>query len=243
MIGKELDVLRQVEASVCIDRIAKIEQATLLCLGLPFIRIAVAVKNDTRVRLEGILEQFGKRLIKIRCLLQHIGKLTEALGNRGVQHDVGHGNILRRANHTELELVARKGKGRGAVSVSRILAEGRQRRNAKVHNAGLCILAALTVNDRVDDLGDVLADKDRNDRRGCFALTQAVIVACVRNRDAKQILIIVHRLDDSGKDQEELDVLGRGLAGIKQIFASIGAKRPVVMLTRAVYTGIGLFVK
>ena len=62
-----------------------------------------------------------------------VGKIGQAVRHRGVENDVRERDILRRANHSELELVAREGKGRGAVSVGRVLSDLRHRRNAEGH--------------------------------------------------------------------------------------------------------------
>ena len=72
---------------------------------------------------------------------------------------------------------------------------------------------------------------------------ETVVVARVSNGNAKQILIIVNCLDYCGEYKQELYVLRRRLTGVKQIFARVGGYRPVIVLTRAVYSLIGLFVK
>ena len=53
----------------------------------------------------------------------------------------------------------------------------------------------------------------------------------------------VHCLHDAGEDQQELQVLVGGVAGVQQVLAGVGADGPVVVLAGAVDAGIGLFVE
>jgi len=46
--------------------------------------------------------------------------------------------------------------------------------------------------------------------------------------------MLVHRLDHRGAEEQELKVLVRGVSGLEQVLAFIGAHRPVVVLARAV---------
>ena len=70
-----------------------------------------------------------------------------------------------------------------------------------------------------------------------------MIVAGGRDGDAEQILVLMHRLDDSREEQQELQVFLGALAGAEQVFAGIGRERPVVVLAAAVHAGEGLLVK
>ena len=69
-----------------------------------------------------------------------------------------------------------------------------------------------------------------------------MVVARRGNRNAQQILIFVHCLDDRSQEQQELCILARGLARFEQIFALVGRNRPVVVLTGTVNTVKRLFV-
>ena len=70
-----------------------------------------------------------------------------------------------------------------------------------------------------------------------------MIVTGVSHRYTHKLLIVVYRLDDSGEEKEEFCVFGGSLTCIKKILSAICGYRPVVVLTRAVNTRVGLLVK
>ena len=67
--------------------------------------------------------------------------------------------------------------------------------------------------------GQLVAEEHGDDGRRRFVGAQTVIVARGGDRDAQQILILVHRLDDGAQEQQELRVLVRGLARLEQVDA------------------------
>ena len=69
-----------------------------------------------------------------------------------------------------------------------------------------------------------------------------MIVSAARNTHAHQILVIVDRLDNRREENDELEIVFRGFARIKQILG-FGSDRPVIVLARAVDAIEGLFVK
>ena len=73
--------------------------------------------------------------------------------------------------------------------------------------------------------------------------TQTVVIARACCRQAQQILILVDCLDDSGQEQQELCVGGRGVARLEQVLAALGRDRPVIVLTRTVDALKRLFVQ
>ena len=70
-----------------------------------------------------------------------------------------------------------------------------------------------------------------------------MVVSGRRNGGSQQPLIVVHRLNDRRKEQQELGVFVGSLAGGEQVDAGIGGERPVVVLTAAVDAGEGLLVE
>ena len=62
---------------------------------------------------------------------------------------------------------------------------------------------------------------------------QAMVVSAACNAHAQQVLIIVDRLNNAGKEYDELQVRLRRVARVKQILV-LGAEAPVVVLARAV---------
>ncbi len=97
---------------------AEIQQSPFFC-GLldPGVIIAVAVENDPLVGLDGLLDQVMERGLKIRHTLQPVGKFLQRFLHGCVEHDIGTGDRIGGAHHTELKFVACEGKGGGPVAV------------------------------------------------------------------------------------------------------------------------------
>ena len=70
-----------------------------------------------------------------------------------------------------------------------------------------------------------------------------MVVSGACDRQAQKILIIVHGLDYGAKEEKELRVFKRCVAGGEQVYARVGGHGPVVVLAAAVHAGKGLFVK
>ena len=83
----------------------------------PGIVVAVAVEDDTLVLPDGALDQIVQGRTQVGGALQLVCKQPQGLGHGGIQHDVGAGDGIAGAQHAELEFIAGKGKGRGAVAV------------------------------------------------------------------------------------------------------------------------------
>ena len=165
--------------------------------------------------------------------LQLVSELAELLSDCGVQHNCCACDVDRRAQRTELELVAGEGERRGTVAVGGVLAELGQDINAQVHlhldGAGIGGIGADGINNGLQ----LLTDEDGNDGRGCLVGAQTVIVARGGDGGAQQVGVIVNGLDDRGQEHHELQVLHRGVAGIQQVLV-LGAEGPVVVLAAAV---------
>ena len=72
---------------------------------------------------------------------------------------------------------------------------------------------------------------------------KTAIIAGIGHAAAQHVLIFVHALNKGGEEQQELSVLTGGIAGLEEILTTVGAQRPVIMLTAAVDTLKGLFVE
>ena len=68
----------------------------------------------------GLLELIGGHA------LERIGEIARRFGDRRIEHSVRIGDVGLRSHGAELELVVRKRKGRGAVAVGGVLAQGGQ---------------------------------------------------------------------------------------------------------------------
>ena len=68
-----------------------------------------------------------------------------------------------------------------------------------------------------------------------------MIVAGRGNGGTQELLIVIDGLDHRGEEDDELQVVERGVARIEQVLG-LGAKRPVVVLARTVDALEGLLV-
>ena len=129
------------------------------------------------------------------------------------------------------------------VAIAAVHGQRRQHRGAQAEErlrGGLADLAAL---DRAEDLLELGAQEDRDDRRRGLVGAQAMILPGRGDRCPQQPLVLVDGLDDRRAEEQELQVLVRGVAGLEQVLAVVGAHRPVVVLARAVDAGERLLVQ
>ena len=181
--------------------------------------------------------------VEILCPFQLVGVALQGLGHRGVEHDVGTGDGIGRAQHPELKFVAGKGKRRGAVAVRGIQDEAGEHVDAQLHSLLFrAHIGGIALNG-VQHGGQLIAQEDRDDGGRRLVASQPVVVSGRGNGGSQKSLIVVHRLDDRHKKQQELGVFVRRLAGREQVDAGIGGERPVVMLAAAVDPGKGLFMQ
>ena len=89
----------------------------------------------------------------------------------------------------------------------------------------------------------LVAHIDGHDGGGRFVRAETMIVPRAGDRDAQQILVIVHGLENRAQEQQKLRVLTRRIPRLKEIFPRIGGKRPVVVLAGTVHPGKGLFMQ
>ena len=175
---------------------AVVEKTTLFGrLFYPAFVITVAVKDDVLVILDGLPNHLVESRLKIRCTFQSVGVDLERLSNCAVQHNVCTGDTVGGAEHTELKLIAGKGKGRGSVTVGRIAVELRQNVNTELHLGLFSTLIRRIGLDSLKNCIQFITQEDRHNCRRCFVCTETVVVAGGRNRDTEKILIIIHRLD------------------------------------------------
>ena len=79
--------------------------------------------------LEHVLEEVLDLVLEVRLVLvglEYLRELAELLGYDGVEQSVRAGDVVRRADHTELEAVACECERRRSVAVGRILRERRE---------------------------------------------------------------------------------------------------------------------
>ena len=145
VLCEELDVLRVQKRRDGVDRRLQVQKPAAFGLFDPFVRVAVAVEQDALVLLDGLFDERVERLLKVRGRLQRVGKLGQLLGRDRVEHDVRVCDGIRRTEHAEFELVARKCKRRRAVAVGRVLREARQRVHADLENFLVAVAVRLAL--------------------------------------------------------------------------------------------------
>ena len=101
---------------------------------------------------------------------------------------------------------------------------------------------SLAIDDLLDDLGKLVAQEDGHNRRRSLIGAQTMIVAGRGNGGTQELLIVIDGLDHRGEEDDELQVVERGVARIEQILG-LGAKRPVIVLARTVDALEGLLVQ
>ena len=104
-------------------------------------------------------------------------------------------------------------------------------------------LGAARLLDLLEDVGQHVAEEDRDDRRRRFVGAEAVIVAGAGDAEAQQPLELVDGAQHGGAEHQELDVVVRRVAGVQQVVAQVVAHAPVVVLAGAVDAGERLLVQ
>ena len=120
---EQADILFSLEVGEGFRGGLEIQKAAFFGLFDPLLRVVVAVEEDALVLLDGLFDELVEGGVEVLGALQHVRKLRELLGHRGVQHDIGPGDGEGGAQHPEFEFVAGKGKGRGPVAVGGVLGE------------------------------------------------------------------------------------------------------------------------
>lgn len=114
--------------------------------------------------------------------------------------------------------------------------------DAEFEDAGLLALLGAALGDLVEDVGQLLAEEDRDDRGRGLVGAEAVVVGRRGHRRAQQATVFVHTADDGRAEHQELLVLVRGVARIEQVALIAVTQREVDVLARTVDAGEGLLV-
>ena len=198
---QQLNVLGHDVGRQRLGGVVQVGKAALFGFLDPGLFIAVAVEDDAAVGRERVADQLVERGGEVRRILELCVKLIELVGHDGVEDRGRARDGLRRAGHAELELVAREGERRGAVTVGRILRDGGQYVYADAQRLVLGRGVVVFVDDGVDDALKLGAEEDRDDGRRRFLRAEAVVVAREGDGAAQQLLILIHALDERGEQQ------------------------------------------
>ncbi len=101
------------------------------------------------------------------------------------------------------------------------------------------MLAALgrTFFDLFENVGELLAKEDGNNRRRRFVRTKAVIVVRAGDRKTKNLTVFGYSPNHGRAEHQKLRVVMRRIAGVQEIFPRIRGHRPVIVLSTAVNSG------
>ena len=157
MTLKQGDIILGFKKRQRVNRAFKIKKSPSLGFLFPLVGVAVAVEDNALMFGDSFLNYFIKLVIKILRLFKPVGKLRESIGNHSVKHNISVGNRGSRAQHSELELIARKGKGRGAVTVGIIAPEKRDNIRADCHFYLLRVIVAGAAFNRQKQVGKLVA--------------------------------------------------------------------------------------
>ena len=243
VLRHERNVLGQDVGGQGRGRIGQVHQPAALGLRHPGAVIAVAAEDDAAVALEDLAQKDIERLLEIRRARQAVGEAAELLGHDRVEDRIGARDRLARAGHAELEFIAGESQRRGAVAVGRILRDGGQHVDADAQLTAGLFGVVLLGDDGVDDILQLGAEEDGDHGRGRLLRAETVVVAREGDGAAQQLLIFIHARDEGRQEQQKLRVLAGRLAGGEEVFARVGAQRPVIVLAGAVDTRKGLFMQ
>ena len=229
------------------ERRLEVRETAAFRFGLPIVAITVAVEEHPLVFLDFLLQNALHRGIEIRSRgsqrLDLSNHVVESPGDNRIQRGIRRGAALFAADGAEFEFVPGEGERACAVSVRRVLRERGKHGNADFDFASLLRRGGLSLFELVDDIGELLAEEDGNNRRRSLVRPETVIVPGARHARAEKRRISVDTLDDGDQNGEELRVFVRGLSRGKPILAVRAGDGPVVVLARTVHSVKGLFVQ
>ena len=193
--------------------------------------VAVAVEDDTAVVTDGALDQSNGSAGKVLSALQLVGVALQLLGDSGVQDGVAVAQVLGRAGHTELKLVAGEGERGGAVAVGVVLHQLGQGIGAQVEHAARGMDGSLAIDDLLDDLGKLVAQEDGHNRWRSLVGAQTMRIGCTHDRCLEQTVVLVYTHQSLCDEDYETEVILRCLARTMKQNACICSETPVVVLT------------
>ena len=197
---------------------SQVRQPALLGLLVPLLGVVVAVEDDLLVGAVGVADDGDDRLVDRACRPSSASRARRSaasIASATIVFSTVFGKRERhaRAERAELELVAGEGERPGPVAVAAVLAAARgstsvPRPRKPLRRRGV----ALAGLDRVEDLLELGAEEDRDDRRRRLVGAQAVVLADVGDRGAQQRLVLVDGREHRGAEEQELEVLVRRVA-------------------------------
>ena len=108
---------------------------------------------------------------------------------------------------------------------------------AEFHHYFLCTFVSGVILDGFEYRGQFISQEYGDNCGRCLVSAETMVVSCCRYGKTKEILIVVHCLDDSTEEKQELGVFVRRLARCQKVDSRVGCHRPVVVLPGSIYSG------
>src|SRR5690606_6105840 len=118
----------------------------------------------------------------------------------------------------------------------------RQHRRTEPQQTAISSWRLSALLELVEDLGQLLAEENREDRGRSLVRAEPMVVARVCDARPEQVLVALYRPQDRRAEEEELHVLLRRVTRLEQVRA-LRAERPVQVLAAAVDAGERLLVQ
>src|SRR5690606_21028640 len=95
----------------------------------------------------------------------------------------------------------------------------------------------------IQSFGKLLANKHRNNSRRRLVGSQSMVVSGRGNSCSQKIGMLMHGHNTVYKKSKKLKVALWRFSRCQKVYTSICAKRPVIVFSATIYTGIRFFVK
>ena len=170
----------------------------------------------------------------------------KGLGNCTVQGNHGRSAVGLTTYGTELEPVAREGKGAGTVAVGVIdeqfgnLGDIHLQALLSIHSEQIVAIGFL---DMVEQLAHLTTQETRNDGRWCFVGTQSMCIGGTHDTSLQKPIVTVHTHQCFNDECGKTEILFRSLARSMEQHTIVGRETPVVVLATAVDAGKRLLVQ
>ena len=175
--------------------------------------------------------------ITILCLFQTFIDLTEYLCGDGVQNNVAGGNGVSGSHHTEFKFITSKRKRRSTVPVCGVFYQIRKCTHTCLQSSAFFTSrGSSSSNQLLQHVLQLLSQEYGDHCRWCLVSAQTLVISHISGRFSEEIRMYVHCLQNTGKHQEELDILVRSLSRIQQVNSVIRGQRPVVMFSGTIDT-------
>ena len=221
----------------CLHHGSNVRKPTAGCLFHPFLGIAVSVKDNALMICCILLNQIMNSYRWIFGGFYNIAGICKGFCHDSIEHHVTFRHRIPGTHHSKFELISRKSKRRCTVTIRCVLSKICQSADTGMKLASPDTMGSLSCADQLlQYILQLLSQEHRNDSRRCFIGSQPVIVSYVCRRLPQKVCMAVHRPQDTGQNQQKLNVVVRRLSRIQEVNAVIRGQGPVVVLAGSVHS-------